>query len=182
MDQLALVTLIRQELSGQDVTPDIGEIIANTPLVDVVFSILAESDIMPYLKLEAGWILTNLAYGSEDELKTLIEYGGHDGKPSFVQIMTQMLESNDLVMIDQIMFLFGNITGTSSDLRATIRVNFDLTKLIKQLMTLSTLPKIFIKNYVWVASNLAEDSQYLEKEDIRNLIKILGEFLEIFRS
>jgi hypothetical protein len=85
-------------------------------------------------------------------------------------------------MIDQIMFLFGNITGTSRDLRASIRANFDLTNLIIGIMSLSTLPKIFIKNYVWVASNLAMDAAELDLECIRNLVKIFGDFLEVFKN
>jgi hypothetical protein len=53
------------------------------------------------------------------------------------------------------MFLFGNITGTSAELRAGMRKNFDLLQVISGIMNRGSLPKIFIKNYIWVASNIA---------------------------
>jgi len=33
-----------------------------------------EEDLIRYLKLEAGWILTNLAYSSEQDLEFLVRY------------------------------------------------------------------------------------------------------------
>lgn len=131
--------------------------------------------------LEAGWILSNLAYGSEEQLTKLVQYGGY-GKPGFVEIMTNLLNSQDLILIDQIMFLFGNITGTSPDLRASTRNNFDLLSVISGLMNLGSLPKIFIKNYIWVATNISYDAKHLDQKDIRNLSKIFGNFLEVFKE
>jgi hypothetical protein len=57
------------------------------------------------------------------------------------------------------MFLFGNITATSPELRASTRQNFDLLSVISGLMNLGSLPKIFIKNYIWVAGNIAMDAK-----------------------
>jgi hypothetical protein len=90
MERLAMITLVRQELSSREIQPDLGEVIHQTSIVEVVFSILADEGAMHFLKLEAGWILTNLAYGSEEELKVLTDFGGY-GKPSFVEIMTNLL-------------------------------------------------------------------------------------------
>ena len=69
MEQLALLTLIRQELSTEQNTVDLDLIFSQSDIVNVILQILGEpvgSETLKYLKLEAGWILSNLAYGSEE--------------------------------------------------------------------------------------------------------------------
>ena len=58
--------------------------------------------------------MTNLAYGDEVELKNLLSYKLDNGM-SILSFVKSIFESSqpDLVMIDQIMFMLGNITGTS---------------------------------------------------------------------
>ena len=56
---------------------------------------------MRYLKLEAGWILTNLAYGSDDEMEFLVNYQ-QGNQVSLIHAINYMLENNheDLQMVD----------------------------------------------------------------------------------
>lgn len=65
-DQLVLVITIRRVISGQE-EPPIEEIISTTNLIQIVSQMLKFADTteeIRIMKLEAIWILTNLAYGS----------------------------------------------------------------------------------------------------------------------
>lgn len=76
MENLALVTKIRQELSHepQISNEDLLLLVTNTSLVQMALQILdaPDSPDLRFLKLEAAWILTNIAYGSEEVLKALM--------------------------------------------------------------------------------------------------------------
>ena len=60
-------------------------------------------------QLEATWILTNLAYGSEEDLMVVL-----DPKFSIVLHLNRILEGNDLQMIDQVYFTLSNMLITST--------------------------------------------------------------------
>jgi len=82
-----------------------------------------------FLKLEAGWILTNVAYGSEQVQRMLIT-------PEFVRIVNTLIQQQpvDLVLLDQLLFMLGNITGTDKEMRKIIRQNFDLVTVINNVL------------------------------------------------
>ena len=75
-------------------------------------------ELLRYMKLEAVWILTNIAYGEEAEVLQLIQYGN---EINFSEIMQNIFAQKDLILIDQIMYLMGNVTGTSKTARNLIR-------------------------------------------------------------
>lgn len=86
------------------------------------------------MKLEAGWILTNLIYSSDDALKCLI-FGTERAEETillnskrttdllkfktseqeFFTLLQILLhnEAHDLAMIDQIMYLLSNVSATN---------------------------------------------------------------------
>ena len=80
------------------------------------------------------------------------------------------------------MHLMSNISGTSKELRAFVRKNFDLLQIITGLMSRPSLPKIFVVNYVWIANNFTIDAKDLELGEIRSLAKIFGDFLDPMMS
>jgi hypothetical protein len=55
------------------------------------------------MKLEAAWILTNIAYGKEDVLTALMT-------PQVMNLLNSLLENPnlDIQMLDQIIFLVAN--------------------------------------------------------------------------
>ena len=118
-----------------------------------------------------------MAYGEEQELFKILSFDG------FVSIINQILSQTDLVLIDQLMFLMGNITGTSRAIRQQVRSNIDLISAITTVLTQAkSLPKIFAKNYAWVASNLSEEASSLSIKDISGLMVIFCEFFEVFST
>jgi len=60
-------------------------------------------------QLEATWILTNLAYGSEEDLMVVL-----DPKFAIISYLKRILEGNDLQMIDQVYFVISNMMLTST--------------------------------------------------------------------
>jgi hypothetical protein len=99
LEQLAIVTRIRQEISNdKSITDeDLVQLVKNTNLMSLVLQILEapSSPDMKYLKLEAGWILTNIAYGSEDVLSMLFT-------DQFIRVVNFILNEQpcDIQMVD----------------------------------------------------------------------------------
>ena len=63
-------------------TVEVSDLLEKTNIVMIVLQILSvptPSDgesVMMCIQLEAGWILTNIAYGSDAQLSTLLEFSG----------------------------------------------------------------------------------------------------------
>lgn len=120
LDQLAILTKIRQELADGKEEPQISEIIRDTNLLDIINQVLGLNDatnqhirflkvsinsqqnfcirifisthlIWLIVQLEATWILTNMAFGNESDLKVVL-----DSKYGIIKHLNRMLEGNDL--------------------------------------------------------------------------------------
>lgn len=114
------------------------------------------------MKLEAGWILTNLAYGDQSVISLLLT-------PELVQLLNSILNNPnvDTQIFDQIIFFMGNITGDSKAIREQVLQQFDLIGAINQVIRNNhQLPVVFASNYVWVAHNLSKESRKLNKAQI----------------
>ena len=72
LQPLALLTKIRQELSDEKYfsDEDLASLMTQTNLVTMTLNVLASQPTpeTKFPKLEAGWILTNLAYGNSGHL------------------------------------------------------------------------------------------------------------------
>lgn len=96
---------------------------------------LRHGEILRMIKLEALWTMSNLAYSSNDAVDILIHgplviNNAQDGaepndqkledeRHQFFKILKEMAEkeTNDLQTIDQLMDLFGNMSGSSKELK-----------------------------------------------------------------
>ena len=79
VENLVVLTLIRQEHSRENSTPDFGEILEQPSLMNLVCDALSlganklqlnnkeDIELIRYIKLEALWILSNAAYGEEED-------------------------------------------------------------------------------------------------------------------
>jgi len=111
MQQLAILTEIRHYMSDAEKisNSDLLYLVQNSNLIDMLLKILqAPCDPqVRILKLEAGWILTNIAYGDDEVIESFFT-------PSFIEVFACILQSSksDLVLLDQVMFFIGNISGT----------------------------------------------------------------------
>lgn len=73
-----------------------------------------EKEMFKSMQLETGWILTNVCYADKDNLNSILNFRIDEG-PSLTQVINNILNASvkDLQMIDQLMFILGNITGTN---------------------------------------------------------------------
>ena len=56
------------------------------------------------------------------------------------------------------MFLLGNLANGNKELRTLVRTNFDLIKVINDIIqTEKSLPKQFAANYIWIAETISKD-------------------------
>ena len=97
--------------------------------MDTVLKILA-GNCNRYVRLECGWILANIAYSSSEILEKL--FNDH-----FIQAIATVFteKPTDMVMLDQLMFLMGNLTGTSDQMRQKVRHYLNLETLMVQVLS-----------------------------------------------
>ena len=84
-----------------------------------------------YIQLEACWIASNLVYS--DDLDLILSYGAY-GNPKFLDVIKNMIANSDVQMLDQILFMLGNVTGTSKVYRQLVRDKIDLIKIVYSAM------------------------------------------------
>ena len=99
LSQLALLTKVRQELANPTDPPDIGKLLEETNVLTIINQILAieenHNNIVKYLKLEATWILTNIGYGTEEDITELFK-----DEYELVGHINRILQGNDIQLID----------------------------------------------------------------------------------
>ena len=73
----------------------ITHLLQNTNIIEIVLSILGSNDtfddLLSFLKLESGWILTNMAYGDHASLEMLFDQSNVNLNLNFNQILGNIL-------------------------------------------------------------------------------------------
>lgn len=112
------------------VVVEVGDILDKTRLLEFLAEILAISqntEFTRYLQLEATWILTNLAFGRESDLLSIL-----DQKYGILTNVTNFLDGDDLQMIDLVLKLISNICGESLALRNLVLTETMIIKCLQQ--------------------------------------------------
>ena len=69
----------------------ISHLLQETKIIDIVLSILGSNDsfddLLSFLKLESGWILTNIAYGDRTSLEILFDQSNVNMNLTIYQII-----------------------------------------------------------------------------------------------
>ncbi|KAK2105265.1 Importin subunit alpha-8 [Saguinus oedipus] len=105
-----------------------------------------KSLLYPCLQFEAAWALTNIAAGTSEQTRAMVEGGA-------IQPLFALLSSPNLAVCEQAMWaLGGNIAGDGPEFRDKIT----LSNAIPHLLALIThiLPITFLRNITWTLSNL----------------------------
>jgi hypothetical protein len=110
-----------------------------------------EPEMIRYMKLEATWILTNISFGDEGVIETMLleEY-------DLIKHFNLILESDDHLMFDQVIWLIANIAATSHALKKKmLSETYAIDEMYKKICKNGTIKKGHLKTIIWCICNLA---------------------------
>lgn len=107
--------------------------------------------LLTILQLESIWILTNLAYGTEEDTAKIIQH-----PMDVLNAVTGILaDGKDLVMVEQSLWLIGNLIGDSAPLSEVVLQRTGVLEAMIKLTKSTRISRTLLRTICWVNSNLS---------------------------
>ena len=151
----------------------------NTPIQQVIdlgvvpyLVNLIQDDTNPHLQIEATWCITNLAVGDTNQTRTLVQKG-------VIQIYVQMLRKQNTLLLEQIVWGIGNISGDCIEFRDMVIKSGAMINLVSLYDKIKDSHPRLREQLVWTASNICRQKPAPDIHRVQSGIKMFAEELKI---
>lgn len=151
----------------------------NTPIQQVIdlgvvpyLVNMIQDDTNPHLQIEATWCITNLAVGDTNQTRTLVQKG-------VIQIYVQMLRKQNTLLLEQIVWGIGNISGDCIEFRDMVIKSGAMINLVSLYEKIKDSHPRLREQLVWTASNICRQKPAPDINRVQSGIKMFAEELKI---